>query len=527
MFDVYIADDESIFREYLKTVINWQDYGFRLAGEAKNGQELVDLVDKKRADIIFADINMPELDGLLAAEIIHKKYNDIIIVLVTGYNEFEYARRAIGIGVNDFILKPFSKDELLSILLKQKKRLQILGEEKSLHRKEQKLLREFFLRSLIDEENMLNVMEVRQQLSRYDLTVKTENFRVSSIEIDFLYDKFKTNNEIRLWKNAVLNILEESIEIGVNHFAFLGAEDRIISVLELEDYNLDNNITMGEYTGFSENVKKYLGFSVSVGIGEVKSGLENIKVSYRQSITVLQSKLLYGSGKVMLYNELSREYQNIGFYAGELNRKIEAALRIYDVEGVDRILNQVCIYIIGQHLQIEYVYVISLGLLSICFSHITENNKDIKEVLGEDISAYIDIHKKSSIEDVFEDIKEVYRKTIEFFNHNKYSRSRKTAYNVKKYIEENYTKPELTVEQIAAGLYVDSSYLRRTFKKEFNMKITDFLTQIRMEKARELLVQDRYKLSDISEMVGFNDSSYLSKVFKKYFGKSPSEYYEI
>jgi len=72
-------------------------------------------------------------------------------------------------------------------------------------------------------------------------------------------------------------------------------------------------------------VKKYLGFSVSVGIGEVKSGLENIKVSYRQSITVLQSKLLYGSGKVMLYNELSREYQNIGFYAGELNRKIEAA----------------------------------------------------------------------------------------------------------------------------------------------------------------------------------------------------------
>ena len=527
MFDVYIADDESIFREYLKTVINWQDYGFRLAGEAKNGQELVDLVDKKRADIIFADINMPELDGLLAAEIIHKKYNDIIIVLVTGYNEFEYARRAIGIGVNDFILKPFSKDELLSILLKQKKRLQILGEEKSLHRKEQKLLREFFLRSLIDEENMLNVMEVRQQLSRYDLTVKTENFRVGSIEIDFLYDKFKTNNEIRLWKNAVLNILEESIEIGVNHFAFLGAEDRIISVLELEDYNLDNNITMEEYTGFSENVKKYLGFSVSVGIGEVKSGLENIKVSYRQSITVLQSKLLYGSGKVMLYNELSREYQNIGFYAWELNRKIEAALRIYDVESVDRILNQVCIYIIGQHLQIEYVYVISLGLLSICFSHITENNKDIKEVLGEDISAYIDIHKKSYIEDVFEDIKEVYRKTIEFFNHNKYSRSRKTAYNVKKYIEENYTKPELTVEQIAAGLYVDSSYLRRTFKKKFNMKITDFLTQIRMEKARELLVQDRYKLSDISEMVGFNDSSYLSKVFKKYFGKSPSEYYEI
>ena len=325
MFDVYIADDESIFREYLKTVINWQDYGFRLAGEAKNGQELVDLVDKKRVDIIFADINMPELDGLLEAEIIHKKHNDIIIVLVTGYNEFEYARRAIGIGVNDFILKPFSKDELLSILLKQKKRLQILGEEKSLHRKEQKLLREFFLRSLIDEENMLNVMEVRQQLSRYDLTVKTENFRVSSIEIDFLYDKFKTNNEIRLWKNAVLNILEESIEIGVNHFAFLGAEDRIISVLELEDYNLDNNITMEEYTGFSENVKKYLDFSVSVGIGEVKSGLENIKVSYRQSITVLQSKLLYGSGKVMLYNELSREYQNIGFYAGELNRKIEAA----------------------------------------------------------------------------------------------------------------------------------------------------------------------------------------------------------
>ena len=82
------------------------------------------------------------------------------------------------------------------------------------------------------------------------------------------------------------------------------------------------------------------------------------------------------------------------------------------------------------------------------------------------------------------------------------------------------------VEQIAAGFYVDSSYLRRAFKKEFNMTITDFLTQVRMEKAKELLAQN-YKLSDISEMVGFNDSSYFSKVFKKYFGKSPSEYHEM
>ena len=220
MFNVYIADDESIFREYLKTVIRWEDYGFRLAGEAKDGQELVALAEEKAPDIIFADINMPGMDGLLAAEVIRQKYEDVIIVLVTGYSEFEYARRAIGIGVSDFILKPFSRDELIQTLLKQKSRLQFLKEEKSVQQREKKLLREFFFRSLVNAEYPLNESEVRQALSRFGLTIKTEIFQVSSVEIDGLYDKFKENNEIRLWKNAVLNILEESIGVGINHFVF-------------------------------------------------------------------------------------------------------------------------------------------------------------------------------------------------------------------------------------------------------------------------------------------------------------------
>ncbi len=144
MFNVYIADDESIFREYLKTVICWEDYGFRLAGEAKDGQELVALVAAKAPDLIFADINMPVMDGLSAAEAIRRRYEDVIIVLVTGYSEFEYARRAVGIGVSDFILKPFSRDELIRTLLKQKSRLQLMKEEKSIQQKDRKLLREFF-----------------------------------------------------------------------------------------------------------------------------------------------------------------------------------------------------------------------------------------------------------------------------------------------------------------------------------------------------------------------------------------------
>lgn len=527
MFNVYIADDESIFREYLKTVIRWEDYGFRLAGEAKDGQELVALAEAKAPDIIFADINMPGMDGLLAAEVIRQKCEDVIIVLVTGYSEFEYARRAVGIGVSDFILKPFSRDELIRTLLKQKSRLQFLKEEKSVQQREKKLLREFFFRSLVNAEYPLNESEVRQALSRFGLTIKTEIFQVSSVEIDGLYDKFKENKDIRLWKNAVLNILEESIGVGINHFAFLGADDRIVSILELERPDLDLAPVLAAYTCFSQNVKKYLGFSVSVGIGEAGSGLAQIKGSYRQAVAVLQSKLLYGSGKVMRYHELSQEYQNIGFYAGEWNKKIEADLRVYDMDGINQILEQVYAFILEERLQIDYVYVIFVGLLSICFSHITENGKNIRQVLGEDIGGYIDIRRKTSIDEAFQDIREVYRRTIAFFDQHKYSRSRKMAYSVKKYIEEHYMRSGLTVEQMAADFYVDSSYLRRAFKKEFNMKITDFLTRIRMEKTKELLAENRYKLSDIAEMVGFNDSGYLSKVFKKYFGKSPSEYHEV
>ena len=118
MIKIMIVDDMPIFREYLTSCIDWNAYGFELCCEAKNGKEALEKFEVFYPDIVLTDINMPHIDGLELAERLMESYPDVSVVLISGHSEFEYARQAIKIGVSDYIVKPFEKEELILTLLK-------------------------------------------------------------------------------------------------------------------------------------------------------------------------------------------------------------------------------------------------------------------------------------------------------------------------------------------------------------------------------------------------------------------------
>ena len=113
-----IVDDIPIFLEYLRGFINWEEYGFEICGQASNGKEAFEMIEECYPDVILTDITMPYMDGLELAEAVMNQYPDISVILITGNNEFEYARKALKIGVCDYIVKPFEKEELILSLLK-------------------------------------------------------------------------------------------------------------------------------------------------------------------------------------------------------------------------------------------------------------------------------------------------------------------------------------------------------------------------------------------------------------------------
>lgn len=525
MHRIAIVDDESIFREYLRTTIDWNSYGFEIGLEARNGVEALDLMDKNRMDIALVDINMPYMDGLELSQKLKEKHPEMPVVLITGHSEFEYARRAVKLGVVDYILKPFEKEELILTLLRIKGSLQKAQEEKHAVRDSMELLKERTLNRLLHYGAQLNPREVEAQLQKFGITPESRVLRVFCIEIDQMEQRWDNADEINLWKFAVSNVLSEVVKIEGNHIVFDGPEGRILSIVEFRDAQKADILRIEDsYRRLCGLIKKVLGFTITVGAGNRCSGYENLRNSYNQAAVALQNKFVLGNDRVITYSELGAESAGMGFYPGEIHEDLLINLRLGNRERLEEKLRDVFEYIRDRKLSIDYTYAVYMGLVSICLSFVVESGSSIEELFGKNFLPLEEVKKRESVEALHRWITELFGKILEHSRCGRMTRARKITESAKEYIDTNYMDNELTVEDIARSLYINSGYLRQIFKKEAGMTVTDYITNTRMKKARELLNSGNIKLCEISSMVGYSDASYFSKCFKKYYGRSPSEY---
>ncbi|MCX7709982.1 MAG: response regulator [Clostridia bacterium] len=524
MFKIIIADDEAIFREYMRTLIDWEQYGFEVCCEARNGTEALELIKEHKPDIALVDINMPFLDGLGLVEQVNALGNDMSIILITGHSEFEYARKAVKLGVVDYILKPFDKEELVMTLLKIKGNLQKLQDEKDLEKNNFNHMKERFLNLLISGELIAGEEEILQQLKRFGIALRSSRLVVSCIEIDNMYNQWSDAKEIVLWKFAVSNIVSEIMSTKSGHFIFNGPEGRIISILELDrDIDVESNC-IEMYRRACDLVKRYLRFTITIGVGNPVNGIKAVRGSYLESLVALQNKLVAGDTRVISVSNLGNESMNIGFYPNEINEKLILALRTNDREDVMTLLGDVFNFIKDKKLSFEYVFILVMGLVSLCLSYINEIGKNTDQVFGKDFSPYSEIKNKTSLEELHQWSVGLFETALSFSEEGRHTKSKKIVDSVKEYIEENYFDSNLSVEGIANDIFINSSYLRKVFKKELNMSVSDYIVDVRMQKAKELIGSGNIKLSDISERVGYSDAGYFSKSFKRKFGFSPSEY---
>ena len=527
MFKVIIADDEAPFRRYLRNAVDWAAHGFELAGEARNGLEALELARDIRPDIALVDINMPYMDGLALSEKLREIFPEIVIIIVTGHSEFEYARKALKIGVVDYILKPFSEEELLVVLLKVGGSLQKAFEKKFVAQSNAAVLKERFLNLLISNEYSAKDEEIAKQFMSFGISTFTRCFTVASVEIDNLYQRWKDAGEIQLWKYAVSNVLDEIMKADGNCTIFNGSEGRIISILEFRNELDMHKLRVEGVQRACDFIGKHMGFTVTIGVGRTVKGFSSIHNSYKESLAALQNKVAVGNGKVIKYADLESKSMNVGFYSNEVNEKLQMSLRLNNWEEIEEELEEVFNYVHEKNLSWDYTYTILMGLVSICLSFITENGSGIEDVLGSKFSPYSEMRSLESFESICRWIKGMFKKAVEYSNENRITKSRKIVETVKEYIENNYGDNDLSVEKIAGSIYINSSYLRKVFKKELNLTVSDCIASIRMQKAKELINSRNIRLADISEMVGYCDASHFSKSFKKHFGMSPSEYENI
>jgi len=525
--NVLIADDEAIFRDYLRQVIDWEHYGFQICGEAKNGGEALELARRQRPDLALVDINMPNMDGLELTAKLKQLYPGMDVVVITGHNEFEYARTAIRLDVEDYILKPFSKDELILTLLKCRQKHREALEARQTESADRQLMTESVLFRLITGETSETDEQLIRRLEQLGVSLREDrSYSVACLEIDHMERRWNEPAERQLWKYAVTNILAEAMEEEGNPpTIFNGPEGRIVC---LRSVNVAGR-TEGDFPGLEGYekliyyIRKYLKLTVTIGVGSCFVGLQGIRGSYDEARQALQYKFTLGDDRVIAFGQQEITEREGAVFPADTNDSLHYAMRMGDGEALDAKLEELFGTIRVRRQSLDMTYVACMGWISICLSHVTESGHPIEDCFGEHFFPYAEIRRLETVDTVKSWMKSLFLRAMDYVSKHKHTRSSSIARQARSYIEEQFHDPELSVEGVAGHVFINASYLRAVFKKAFGMTVGEYIIHIRMTRAKEL-IGGNMRLSDIAEKVGFTDPGYFSKSFRKFFGMSPSEY---
>lgn len=524
MIQLMIVDDEPLFRDFLVNFIPWEDYGFTIVAEAKNGVEALALADTHQPDVVLTDISMPKMDGIEFAGELLKIAPETAIVFITGHNEFDYARKAIRLGASDYILKPFDKEELILTLLKLKDNIHEANKQSLIDSNEDTSFIMPLLTSKIHSSNqtLLNTLE------SYGFNNSNANYCVICLDIDHLNYNINNQEEKMLWRFSVMNILKELLDDHVDidndrYHVFFDNEGNITCIL-----NNDTDSLCPSYkTVFNhllDAVNKYLDFTITMGISTTREGLTGISTSYNEALSALHHKYLEHSSRMIFYKDIGDESNDLSFYNATFNDHLLSNLRSKDFKGVNSLLYELYKNIKTNHISYDFTRIIQMGVINLLLSYITQSGKSAAIIFGPEFRPFEAFDKRDTLELQQELVTDLYKQTIEYFTSHQPSRTQQVALQGKNYIDANYSNSSLNVQDIASAQYINQTYLRSMFKKEYGITVSDYITKARMEEAAVLLKQKTHRLADIAETVGYNDSSYFSKCFKKYYGMSPSQY---
>ncbi|GAU79389.1 response regulator [Fusibacter sp. 3D3] len=519
MIKIMIVEDRPVFRAYLKASIDWNQYGFEICCEAKNGKEALDLASHHYPDIVLTDINMPLMNGLELSEALVNQYPEVSIVLITGYSEFEYARKAIKLGVSDYILKPFDKEELILTLLKIKDNLQVSYESRlRIKNKDEDEIHEI-LKSAIHTSPSDDISSLihHPELISYQYLCIISTFKDQNRPEDFIF-----------WRSAVTQLMKQMFELDLFHHIIKDAEGRIVILIGATTDALNQDVfhlkVKTEYQKITTLLNKYLTYEIATGISSVHKGLKTLKLCYLEALSAIKMTIHDAQIDVIDFATIPEENKKHIFYSVEINEQLIRKCRENDLEGALKQIDAIYDNFISENISSNYALIVFMGFISLILSFITQSGKRIEIVLKEDMEIVMNITRYETIYEQREIIKRLFASTISHFSIYKVSRSFKVAQKAKQYIDMHYSENTLTVSDIATNQYINETYLRKMFKLETTITITEYITRVRMTHAKILLQNSALKLSEITEQIGFNDAGYFSRAFKKYYGTSPSQF---
>lgn len=526
---VMIIDDEIYFREALKKTIPWEQMQLEICGEAADGVSALELAAKLHPDIILADINMPKMNGLEFVRRVKEADEETKIIIISGYDEFEYARQALTLGVNDYLLKPVSEDELCTILKKlatdkQKERLRKLENNKKRKdsNKNKNIAERYFLNAILTSDSRKQNEQYLRQLAEAGSVLCTmKQVRVAALEIDYKWEMSYEDQE--LWNFTVKNILEELLEGKAGYKTCMDEGKRLILILNADQTDEE------EAEELLRRLQNIIGndfeFSVSIGVSDVCRRLADLNKGYMEAIKALSSKPVEEKNAVIFHRPLEEEKLEYYYIQPQLKMQLSLLLRERKVEKIKELVLGIFDDIGKKSLSQDGLRIVTMDILTPCLQYIEEKQLMFSsEKLGDSFSVFEHVKMKRSLPEFCGYVIEICSWICsQNFEAQKEKVPNAVAASLD-YIKENYRDPALSVDVIAKSVYSNYNYLCVLFKKTLGITINDFILKYRMQKAMELIHSGSTQVTEVAEGVGYENVNYFTKCFKKELGIPPSKY---
>lgn len=532
MIRILIVDDEIVIRKGIITSIDWESMGMSIAGEASNGREGYEKAIALKPDIVITDVRMPVMDGLELTKLLKENMPDVRVVIISGYDEFKYAREALRMGVNEYLLKPIGADELIKIMLKQydeiiRKNDQVSQDSriKSIFRENLSFMQARFIGSVLKGESK-NPSDITEKARELNVDLSGREYQVIIIDIDdfLLITENKTESEKDFIKTNVRNMSEEILNPSVKSVVCLSEADSLFSVINVKDSNRYDLFNLYKEIRYTVN-KKY-GITLTICVSNIYKSISDLPKAYDEAVFILKNKAFAGKDKIIT----TKDVEKLGsvsqvMYPSSEEKEVIGYLKTMDTEKLSTVLERMYSSFINSKADYEEVKNICLRMITIAESQLDELGVDYRKYTDRQFGTYSEIEKYETLEDIKLWMKNIFRGYIEAMQKGKNEKFKGIVKVAMKYMNDHYSE-NIGVEDIAAITYVSPNYFSRVFKKETGKSFTEWLNNVRLDKAKIILKDLRFRVYEVAEQVGYNDYKIFTHNFKKYVGCTPKEYRE-
>ena len=531
MYKIIFIDDEILIREAVSENTPWEEAGFELVGTAENGRDAISLIERLHPHVILTDIRMPVMDGLELAKYVSEHYEGTKVMILSGHDEFDYAKRAMQYGVSEYILKPVTSEELKDELIRMKKKLDADISEKErvvqiqrAYEENIPVLRDLYLNRLVEGNGVFN--DWRDQFSHYRLDPPGpfQSVCIAAVHDSEKFFRKYPEESRELVDFAVYNIAHEIVESYPQVLCIRNTEDETLLIFSADSEPALDLLIREVGDRVIYELDKCMDTKLCIVVGRCVQSPVRWSDSLQSAKETEEFRFLMEDCTFLYGKDFSEERKGAGIKTSQYTDQLVLQIRTNQTGELKKTVSELFSDFRATKPDRKTIFVHIQNMMLSVFIRLEENELVSGGDYEEELSFINHLSEYNHLRDIEQEFISCCLSLAEGIAGRRDSINKKQAILALDYIEKNYGNSAMSLNMVCEYLSVSTSYFSTIFKAYTGETFVEALTRIRIEKAKKLIASTNMKNYEISDAIGFNDPHYFSSTFKKQTGMTPGEY---